>query len=324
MLCLAAITAAALLRRTILRGPTPTFVLELPPYRMPMLGATLRTVWEKVRGFLVEAGTIILAFTIILWALLTFPNDPAREAYFEAERERVVATMSGAEAEEALAELDAEESARVLRESFAGRFAHAIEPALEPLGFDWRLGVGLVASFAAREVFVSTMGMVFSLGETDEEDASLRDELRAATWPDGRPLLTPLVGVSLMVFFVLAAQCMSTLAVVKREAGGAKWAVFLFTYMTTLAWIGSFLVTNVGRADLYVSRARLTGLHASSFTIVGNTCALSSLVPLSTCTVQVMCVPVTPGSLQANLTFDSDDPDTPTLNVPLQALASQY
>lgn len=242
------LTAAALLRRTILRGPTPTFVLELPPYRMPMLGATLRTVWEKVRGFLVEAGTIILAFTIILWALLTFPNDPAREAYFEAERERVVATMSGAEAEEALAELDAEESARVLRESFAGRFAHAIEPALEPLGFDWRLGVGLVASFAAREVFVSTMGMVFSLGETDEEDESLRDELRAATWPDGRPLLTPLVGVSLMVFFVLAAQCMSTLAVVKREAGGAKWAVFLFTYMTTLAWIGSFLVTNVGRA----------------------------------------------------------------------------
>ena len=94
--------------------------------------------------------------------------------------------------------------------------------------------------------------------------------------------------------------------------------------MGGFSFVESFQVTNVGRADLYVSRARLTGLHASSFTIVGNTCALSSLVPLSTCTVQVMCVPVTPGSLQANLTFDSDDPDTPTLNVPLQALASQY
>jgi ferrous iron transport protein B len=243
------LTAAAVMRRTILRGPTPSFMLELPPYRMPMLGTMLRTVWEKVRGFLVEAGTVILAFTIILWALLTFPRDETRAAHFEAERERAVATLSGPEAEEALAEIDADESARALRESYAGSFARAIEPATAPLGFDWRLGVGVVASFAAREVFVSTMGMVFALGEdADEEDTSLRDSLREATWPDGRPLMTPLVGVSLMVFFVLAAQCMSTLAVVKRESGSAKWALFLFTYMTVLAWVGSFLVMTVGRA----------------------------------------------------------------------------
>jgi ferrous iron transport protein B len=243
------LTAAAVMRRTILKGPAPSFMLELPPYRLPMLGSMARTVWEKVRGFLVEAGTIILAFTVILWGLLTFPRDEAREARFGTERQRVESTSTGQEAIDVLAEIDAEESAQALRESYAGRFARAIEPAIAPLGFDWRLGIGVVSSFAAREVFVSTMGMVFAIGEdADEEDKSLREELQAARWPDGRPLMTPLVGVSIMVFFVLAAQCMSTLAVVKRESGSAKWALFLFAYMTALAWTGSFLVMTIGRA----------------------------------------------------------------------------
>jgi ferrous iron transport protein B len=242
------LAAAAVMRRTILKGPAPSFMLELPPYRLPMVASMARTVWEKVRGFLVEAGTIILAFTVILWGLLTFPRDEARETRFEAERQRIESTLTGQQAANALAEIDAEESSQVLRESYAGRFAQAIEPALAPLGFDWRLGVGVVSSFAAREVFVSTMGMVFAIGEADEEDRGLREELRAARWPDGRPLMTPLVGVSITVFLVLAAQCMSTLAVVKRESGSAKWAIFLFAYMTALAWAGSFLVMTIGRS----------------------------------------------------------------------------
>jgi ferrous iron transport protein B len=133
-----------------------------------------------------------------------------------------------------------------LRASFAGRLGHAIEPAIAPLGFDWRIGVGIVGAFTAREVFVSTLGIVFDIERADESTESLRDALRKATWPDGRQLMTPLAGVSLMVFFVLACQCMSTIAVVKRESGTWTWPLFMFTYMTVLAYSASLFVYQVG------------------------------------------------------------------------------
>ena len=133
-----------------------------------------------------------------------------------------------------------------LEHSVAGRVAKTIEPVLEPIGMDWRLGIGVLGSFAAREVFVSTLGMVFGVGEVDEEDSGLRQRLQEATWPDGRPLLTPISGIALMVFFVFAAQCMSTLAIVKREAGGWRWAVGMFAYMTVLAYVAALLVVQVG------------------------------------------------------------------------------
>ncbi len=238
--------AAAVLRRTVLRGPRPTLVLELPPYRMPLLGNLVRQTWTRVRSFLVDAGTIILALTIVLWALLTYPHDQPAEAAFEERRVEAQATLEGEALEEELGAIQAEAQAAALEYSAAGRVGKGIEPALEPLGMDWRIGVGVIGAFAAREVFVSTLGMVFGVGEVDEESVPLRERLRSAVKPDGTPLMTPLSGVALMVFFVLAAQCMSTLAVVKRESGSWKWPLLMLGYMTVLAYLASLLTFQIG------------------------------------------------------------------------------
>ena len=245
----AALVAAAVLRRTVLKGPVPTLVLELPPYRMPSFSVLLRGVLQRVKVFLVDAGTVILALTIILWALLSYPKDPAVAAEAEASRAALTAqNLSGDDLEARIAEIDSHENGAQLRYSVAGRLGHLIEPVLQPLGFDWRIGVGILGAFAAREVFVGTLGVVFDIGNADETNEPLRETLRAATWPDGSPLFTPLAGISLMVFFVLACQCMSTVAIVKRESGGWRWPLFMVAYMTVLAYAASLLVYQVGRA----------------------------------------------------------------------------
>lgn len=224
-----ALIAAGVIGRTVLKGKRVPLLMELPPYRLPAATSVLRLMWERSRLFLSEAGTVILACTVVLWGLLHYPAlpDPPPDASPQ--------------------ELAAHE-ADSLAHSAAGRLGHALEPAIAPLGFDWKIGVGLVGAFAAREVFVSTMGMVYGVGEdVDEESLSLRDRMRAETRPDGKPVYTPLTGLSLMVFFALACQCMSTLAVVKRETRGWRWPVFLFGYMSALAWGMSFLVYQGGR-----------------------------------------------------------------------------
>jgi ferrous iron transport protein B len=245
----AALTAAAVLRRTVLRGPAPTLVLELPPYRLPVLRVLLAGVWHRVRTFLVDAGTVILALTIVLWALLSYPRSADVAARAEAARAAVAAaTLVEPEREARLAAIDSQERGAQLRYSVAGRVGHLLEPVIAPLGFDWRIGVGILGAFAAREVFVGTLGIVFDIGEADETNEPLREVLRSATWPDGAPLMTPLAGVSLMVFFVLACQCMSTVAVVRRESGTWRWPIFMVAYMTVLAYAASFLVYQGGLA----------------------------------------------------------------------------
>ncbi|MEM6955458.1 MAG: ferrous iron transport protein B [Myxococcota bacterium] len=235
----ATLAAAAVMRRTVLKGPKPALVLELPPYRRPLLSNLLSTVWRRVREFLVGAGTVILALTIVLWALLSFPKSDAIAT--EAEAARAAAT-SDAE----IAAIDNTEAADQLAYSMGGRLGHAIEPVIEPLGMDWRIGVGVIGAFAAREVFVSTLAMVFGIGDADEESEPLRESLQNATRADGTPVMTPLSGVALMVFFVLACQCISTVAVVKRESGGYRWPLFMVTYMTVLAYVAALLVFQVG------------------------------------------------------------------------------
>ncbi len=223
-----ALTAAAVLGRTVLKGPRVPFLIELPPIRLPSLQSVLRLMWSRSRAFLREAGTVILAFTILLWAALSFPRLPAPEGLDETQ--------------------EAAFQARALEHSLAGRVGKAIEPAIAPLGFDWKIGVGLIGAFGAREVFVSTMGLVYGIGEdADEQSEPLRERIRAERRPDGSPRYTPLVGLSLMVFFALAAQCMSTLAVVRRETASWRWPMFLFAWMTTLAWLSSLLVYQGGR-----------------------------------------------------------------------------
>ena len=226
---LVTLVAAGVLGRTVFAGPRVPLILELPPYRLPTLGNVVLLMWQRSKLFLSEAGTVILACTIVLWALLSYPKLPEPTAG-------------------ASAEARAEWQAASLEQSFAGRAGKAIEPVIEPLGFDWKIGVGLIGAFAAREVFVSTMGLVYGVGsDADEESPALRDRMRADTRSDGTPVYSPLVALSLLVFFALACQCMSTLAVVKRETDGWRWPLFLFTYMTVLAWASSFVVYQGGR-----------------------------------------------------------------------------
>ncbi len=265
-----ALLAAAVLGRTLFRGAPVPLLLELPPYRLPQPGSVLRMMWERSRLFVSEAGTVILVCSIALWALLSFPRDVELSRDYAAEAAAVragapvAASADGLPAGEGplapdgaivdvvearLARLDAAERAERLQKSFGGRLGHLIEPVIAPLGFDWKIGVGLIGAFAAREVFVSTLGVVYGIeGEASEESVPLRRRLQDERWPDGRRVYTPLVGLSLMVFFALAAQCMSTLAVVRRETRSWGWPVFLFAYMTALAWAASFAVTQGGRA----------------------------------------------------------------------------
>ena len=238
---LCALGAAWVLSKTLLRAPDVPLVLELPPYRMPRLSDVLRMMWRRSRFFLSEAGTVILVCTIVLWALLSFPQEvPLSRDY-----DTAIASATDAQQRQEL--LD-EQAGEQLRGSYAGRMGRLVEPLIAPLGFDWKIGVGLIGAFAAREVFVATMGVVYSAGqEVDEESTTLRQRMRAELRADGAPVYSPLTGLSLMVFFALACQCMSTLAVVKRETNGYRWPAFLLVYMTALAWVASFAVYQGGR-----------------------------------------------------------------------------
>lgn len=245
---LATLGAAAVLRRTVLKGPRPALVLELPPYRRPEWRTLLRSTWERVRSFLVDAGTIILAISIVLWALLTYPKSEEVHARYEAQRSELASVADESERASRLEQLDAAEAGEQIRKSAAGRVGLAIEPVLQPLGFDWRIGVGIIGAFAAREVFVSTLATVFGISAGDEDATPVREALANASHTDGRKLMTPLAGLSLMLFFVFACQCMSTIAVVKRESGSWKWPMLMFGYMTTLAYVVSLAVYQLGSA----------------------------------------------------------------------------
>ena len=221
----AALTVATIFKKTLLKGPTPAFIMELPPYRAPRLRAVLRVMWDRSRLFLTRAGTVILAATVVLWALMSYPKSP-----------------------EPTRPSDAQETALNLEHSAAGRLGRLVAPAIRPLGYDWKIGVGVIASFSAREVFISTMGIVYSVGEADEPYSPLRDQIRAATWPDGSKVFTPVVAVGLMMFYVLACQCVSTLAVVRRETNSWRWPLFMFAYMSVLAYVAALLVYQIGSA----------------------------------------------------------------------------
>ncbi len=245
--------AAWVLRRTVLRGPRPTFILELPPFRRPNLRNISNVVGERLRIFLIDAGTVIVAFTIVLWGLLSFPRNDQLHLRYESEREnaRAAASEQGWPQErlrDELQRLQVEESSKQIRYSVAGRVGRFVEPAIKPLGYDWRIGIGLLGSFAAREVFVSTLGVVYGVADADAAPTPLRDALRREKREDGTPLFSPLTGISLMVFFLLACQCMSTVAVVRRESESWKWPIFMVTYMTAVAYLASLAVYQIGSA----------------------------------------------------------------------------
>ncbi len=255
-----ALTMAWVLKRTLLKGEAPMLIMELPPYKRPMLLPVLRHMLERSKLFVRRAGTVILGISIILWFLATYPRDPALEAEYAAKRQALVtlptpgdlaADQAARGRQEQLATLDQEATGERLRRSFAGMVGRSLEPLIAPLGFDWKIGIGLVASFAAREVFVSTMSTVYNVGdlggESEESSRTLAETLRAQKRPDGSTLYTPLLGVSLMVFYVYALQCVSTIAVVRRETNSWKWPVFQWFYMGVLAWVSAFITYQGGK-----------------------------------------------------------------------------
>jgi ferrous iron transport protein B len=274
-----ALLMAWLFKKTLLKGPTPMLIMELPPYKRPVPHVVLRHMWDRSKLFLRRAGTVILGINILLWFLATYPKDPDIKVRYDSERVRwlsavVPSVKSPDDVERGLAELaarqgttngwdiseakvfatmnqlDKEEAGARLRHSFAGRLGRVIEPAIAPLGFDWKMGIGIVASFAAREVFVSTMAVVYNLGDFDKSEAAtarlatlMRQEMR----PDGAPVYSTLVAVTLMVFYVFALQCVSTVAIVRRETNSWKWPVFQWLYMGALAWVLAFLTYQGGK-----------------------------------------------------------------------------
>ncbi|CAN5502002.1 ferrous iron transport protein B [soil metagenome] len=231
-----AVIVAFILKRTILKSPTPPFVMELPPYRLPNFRTVFQNMFIRAGLFLKRAGTVILAISIILWALTAFPRISHQSS--------VISYQSATPENDEQQTTDSEQ----LKNSYAGKFGHIIEPVIEPLGFDWKIGVALIASFAAREVLVSTLSIIYNVGkEETEESASLINAVRDAKKDDGTKAWTPLTALTLMVFFVLAMQCMSTVAVVRRETNSWAWALFMVGYMTGLAYLAAFLTYQGGR-----------------------------------------------------------------------------
>lgn len=218
-----ALVVGAIYKRTLLRGPTPPFVLELPPYRLPRVRNTLLHVYDRTADFVRQAGTVILAMTVVLWVLLSFPRPPE-------------ADVSGPDDSP-------------IQHSIGGQIGKAMEPALAPMGQDFRMGIAILGSFAAREVMISTLGLVYGIEADDDDPTPLRDALREARDPvTGEPRHTPLRGLAAMIFFVYACQCMSTIAVVRRETRSWRWPLLMFTTMTALAYALAVLVYQVGRA----------------------------------------------------------------------------
>ena len=228
----AALLSAWCLKKTILKGDPVPLVIELPVYRMPSLRNAFTTVIDRAVGFVRQAGTVILMISVILWALATYPRRPV---------DMPISVEAAARVAAGTAELDQVMAQESLAYSVVGRMGRLVEPVFAPLGFDWKINVAVMTSFAAREVVVSTLAIVYGIGEDGaEDDATLVETLRRQKREDGTPVFTTATGLSLLVFFVLAMQCLPTQAVTKRETGSWKWAAFQLIYMTLLAYVAAF------------------------------------------------------------------------------------
>jgi len=268
-----ALLMAWLFKKTLLKGETPMLIMELPPYKRPLARVVVRHMWDRSKIFLRRAGTVILGINILLWFLATYPRNSAADAHYSQARAAEAAKIdpnvktkkeisrlvqdlktnpnkdaSQVQVLDSLQSLDKEQAGAQLRNSFAGMMGRAIEPIIAPLGFDWKMGIGIIGSFAAREVFVSTMSTVYNVGNSD--DAGTKTELvktlKQQKHPDGTTIYTPLLAVTLMIFYVFAMQCASTVAIVRRETNSWKWPLFQWAYMGVLAWGLAFVTFHVG------------------------------------------------------------------------------
>jgi ferrous iron transport protein B len=239
---LMAAIVAFLLKKTLFKAKEIPFVMELPPYRMPTLKAVLKHTWFKGAQYLKKMGTIILVASVIIWALGYFPINKERKVHFK--------TLIGqAESEEQIHQLKLAMQHEQQEQSFIGRIGKFIEPAIEPLGFDWRMGVSLIAGSAAKEVVVSTMGVLYHNGDGDNV-TGLIEKLRNEVYSDGprqgQLVYTPLIAFAFMIFILIYFPCIAVVAAIKKESGKWKWPAFLAVYTTVLAWVASFAVYQIG------------------------------------------------------------------------------
>ncbi|MCX7424942.1 MAG: ferrous iron transport protein B, partial [Planctomycetia bacterium] len=259
---LTAVVVALLLKRTLLRGASPPLLMELPSYEWPSVRAVLDRVAGRAWIFVRTAGGVILAVSVLVWAALYYPRDAAVvEAPFQSRREvlqkqlAMPDTDDGAArraAEADLARLDREIQAAYQHQSLLAQIGRTIEPVVRPLGWDWRIGSAVIASFPAREAVVATLGVIFNVDEpfgagADATATHLTARLRKATWAGSdQPLFTVPVALSIMVFYALCAQCVATLAVIRRETNSVRWPLFTFGYMTLLAYVGALVTYQAG------------------------------------------------------------------------------
>jgi ferrous iron transport protein B len=235
----AALLVAVILKFILKSRDKGFLMLELPTFKSPRWGNVGITVWEKVKVFMLDAGKIILAISILLWALATYgPSASMKKNIALAKKEAKALHLSEAETNQRMA------SAK-MESSYIGHLGHFIEPAIKPLGYDWKIGISLITSFAAREVFVGSLSTIYSVNETDDVNKRLIDKMRAEKRADGRPVYTLAAGASLMVFYVFAMQCMATLAVVKRETNSWKWPLIQIGFMGALAYFGALITFNL-------------------------------------------------------------------------------
>lgn len=244
-------------KKIIWRESSPEFVMELPEYQFPHIGEVVRRTCERSGEFIVRAGTIILALTILVWAANYFPRDDQPVAAQLAEISQLEAQITGLptgasepldlKRSERLHELEVEVAAIRQEQSYLGQGGKWIEPVVRPLGWDWRIGCAVLASFPAREVIVTTLGILYQVGEPEENRTELEEALRQAKWPTtGKPVFTIPVAWSIMVFFALCSQCASTLAVIYQETRSVWWPLLSFVYMTALAYVGAFAAFQIG------------------------------------------------------------------------------
>ncbi|MBM4345270.1 MAG: ferrous iron transport protein B [Deltaproteobacteria bacterium] len=242
-----ALAVGAVLRRTLVPGGGAPLLLEMPPYRLPRARNLVRVLWDRGRVFVVETGATIVALSVVLWALMTFPRLDADGQAHAATVARIEQTVAaGTNRAEALAQAEIAAAQVRLDHSIAGRLGHALEPAIAPLGFDWRIGIGLVGSLAAREVLVPVMAQIYGRASSADVDDRFAADVGQTMARAGS--LTPLKGLSLMVFFAIAMQCLNTLATMRRETRSWRWPLFALGYLNALAWVGSFAVYQCGSA----------------------------------------------------------------------------
>ena len=238
---------AFVLRKTVLRGGYSPLAMELPVYQRPSLRMVARQVWQAVRAFLITAGSVILVATVVVWLLGYYPRPASIAQQYETARAEAPVGEAG---EAVLLRLDAEERSAYLEQSWLASIGKTVQPVFAPAGFDWRMTVGVLAAFPARELIIPTLGTLHSLGEVeadpDEPDGGLLDALLEARDEQGRPTMNGLVALALMAFFALCSQCAATLAAIRRETHSWRWPVFVFTYMTVLAWLVAVLIYQVG------------------------------------------------------------------------------